>query len=159
MLYEKPTGYAATMVGFPYDDLDRWRSVYPPDVFLSLFGELSEGWQAGVEMLEQAARRHPSERMAEHLRVAMAAGLVFRSVRAQIEFVQKRSSDPARCIRLLEEEIRSATRMLEIVQEDSRIGFEATNQYYFTRCDPIEKVLSCRQLIDRFTAAGGRARG
>src|SRR5690606_33209808 len=33
LLYLKPTHYAATMVGFPYDDLDGWRGQYPKDVF------------------------------------------------------------------------------------------------------------------------------
>ena len=33
LLYQQPTGYSATMVGFPYDDLARWRGPYPPEVF------------------------------------------------------------------------------------------------------------------------------
>ena len=32
-LYLKPTGYSATMVGIPYDDLDKWRGPYPANVF------------------------------------------------------------------------------------------------------------------------------
>ena len=31
-LYLKSTGYHATMVGFPYDDLRSWRGIYPEDI-------------------------------------------------------------------------------------------------------------------------------
>ncbi len=46
LLWEAPTGYRATMVGFPYDDLDGWRAVYPADVFA-----------AQLERLRMALRR------------------------------------------------------------------------------------------------------
>src|SRR5690606_26464584 len=34
LLYDRPTGYKSTMVGFPYDDLEGWRGSYPPEVLL-----------------------------------------------------------------------------------------------------------------------------
>ena len=34
LFWSEPTRYHATMVGFPYDDLDAWRAVYPPEIFI-----------------------------------------------------------------------------------------------------------------------------
>ena len=37
----------------------------------------------------------------------------------------------------------------EIQSRDSRIGFEASNQYYYVTGDLMEKVLNCRDLLAR----------
>ena len=37
---------------------------------------------------------------------------------------------------------------LPIVRGDSRIGFEASNHYYYLPIDIVEKVLLCRQIIE-----------
>src|ERR1017187_8464153 len=44
LLWDEPTGYHASMVGFPYDDLDGWRAVYPPDVFIGQFEKVATGF-------------------------------------------------------------------------------------------------------------------
>ncbi|MFV2067785.1 MAG: hypothetical protein ACC645_12495, partial [Pirellulales bacterium] len=41
LLYWKPTGYKATMVGIPYDDLKRWCGPYPADVFIGQFNRVA----------------------------------------------------------------------------------------------------------------------
>jgi hypothetical protein len=33
--------------------------------------------------------------------------------------------------------------------KDSRLGFEASNQYAYVPLDLVEKVLNCRELLDR----------
>ena len=38
------------MMGFPYDDLDRWRAIYPEDVFEEQFRKLSVGWAKGLDL-------------------------------------------------------------------------------------------------------------
>ncbi|NLC55755.1 MAG: hypothetical protein GX774_02830, partial [Armatimonadetes bacterium] len=54
-LWLQPTGYRATMVGFPYDDLDAWRAVYPPEVFCAQFDKVADGFAAALEELRRAA--------------------------------------------------------------------------------------------------------
>ena len=46
-------------------------------------------------------------------------------------------------IHILDEEIKLACHMHKMMQEDTRIGFEAANQYFFTVNDMMEKVLNC----------------
>ncbi|MDD2479987.1 MAG: hypothetical protein PHS31_08850, partial [Victivallaceae bacterium] len=48
---------------------------------------------------------------------------------------------------LIEEEIELAIRLLNVVRQDSRIGFEASNHYYYTENTLLEKVLNCQNLL------------
>ena len=46
-------------------------------------------------------------------------------------------------IRLLDAEARTAAELLPLTLQDSRIGFESSNQYYYTPLDLVEKVINC----------------
>ena len=50
---------------------------------------------------------------------------------------------------VLKDEIALARRLHGIQSGDSRIGFEASNQYYYVPVDLMEKVLNCRELLSR----------
>jgi hypothetical protein len=147
LLHRTPTGYPSTMVGFPYDDLDGWRAVYPADVFAAQFEKGAAGWRQGLASLQAAIELAPSPALEAERRVAEAAFLHFQSVANQVRFVLARDSDWARCEELLRDEIALARRLFDLVNADSRIGFEATNHYYYTRLDLVEKVLNCRYLL------------
>ena len=57
-----------------------------------------------------------------------------------------------KCAKLQQELIRQerdiARRLYDIVRRDSRIGFEASNHYYYTLNDLREKVLSCELMLE-----------
>jgi hypothetical protein len=152
LLYATPTGYAATMIGFPYDDLDRWRGPYPPEVFAAQFEKVARGWETASAELTTAAERAAPEKARdarEDVLVARAAGLHFRSVANQTRFVMARNSKPAdraTMQRILEDEAAVAKQLFALTRQDSRIGFEASNHYYYLPQDLIEKVINCRHL-------------
>ena len=50
-----------------------------------------------------------------------------------------------------EREIQAARELHQLQVADSRIGFEATNQYYYVPIDLVEKVLVCESIIDRLS--------
>ena len=54
LLFAEPTGYKATMVCFPYDDLASWRGPYPPTVFAEQFEKVADGWAEGLRQFETA---------------------------------------------------------------------------------------------------------
>jgi hypothetical protein len=54
---------------------------------------------------------------------------------------------------LLNAEIDLARQLYDVQSRDSRIGFEATNHYFFVPTDLAEKVLNCRNLLDRWLPA------
>ena len=50
--------------------------------------------------------------------------------------------------RLISAEIAAAKRLHQLQSADSRIGFEATNHYFYVPLDLVEKVVHCRWLLD-----------
>jgi hypothetical protein len=96
------------------------------------------------------------------LRYARAAALYFQAVANQAYFVIARDalakpSDPlppedrqrlrAEIKRRLESEIVLARQLFALVQEDSRLGFEPSCQYFYVPLDLVEKIVNCRWLL------------
>ena len=163
LLYPKPTGYRSTMVGFPYDDVAGWRGNYPADVLASQFETMAIGWQPGLTAFETALAKidDPGKRAIARrdLGVARAVGLHFDSVANQIRFIQARAAllsdsltpsertarvTAARAI--LAAEIDDAKHLFALTRQDPRIGFEASNHYYYLPLDLVEKVVNCEHL-------------
>mgnify|MGYP000468371535 CR=1 FL=1 len=71
VFFGAPTGYAATMVGFPYDALDHWRAIYPPEIFIQQFDKVADGFERALAELEAGQ----PDRALAHL-AAYRAGLI-----------------------------------------------------------------------------------
>jgi hypothetical protein len=148
LLFARPTGYRATMVGIPYDDLDAWRGPYPAEVFIGQLDRLVAKWEEGLVELEGASRAAPPELAAgarRELGVARAAHLHFASVAAQARFVRARGTPAARP--LIEAEAARAKALYALQRQDSRIGYEASNHYYYLPQDLQEKLINCHFLM------------
>lgn len=162
LLHARPTGYRASMVGFPHDDLQGWRGPYPADVFAAQLEKVAAGWGQGLESLQRAVELAPAAQRAAaraDLRLAQAARLHFASSANQTRFVQardvlldsrrstaERTKARQRILSLLDEEIGLARELFALARTDSRIGFEASNHYYYVPLDLVEKVLNCEYL-------------
>ena len=148
-LWPAPTGYKACMVGIPYDDLNAWRAIYPAEVFAAQLEKVAIGFESAVAKV-RAAIADPPAPLAEELRFAEAAAIHFASVANQTRAVVARDGgDNARLGRICDAEAKLATRLHALQSSDSRIGFEASNQYYYTPHDLVEKVINCRWLASR----------
>ena len=167
LLWAVPTGYRATMVGLPYDDLAGWSAPYPPATFIQQMEKVASGFEIGLAMLQDAlARARESLSYMEvrafqgELSVAEAAAIHFRSVVNQARFVQARdrveretrgegrASGRREMRQLLNDEMLLARRLYTIQQADARIGFEATNHYYYVPDDLLEKIINCHHLLE-----------
>jgi len=168
-LWAEPTGYRSSMVGFPYDDLDAWRAVYPAEVFIAQFEKVATGFEhahANMAAAFQACRNQLTldqrTTALQELNVGEASAIHFRSVANQARFVVERrllkeakspasaKSTCANLQRLLRAEIVLARRLHAVQSRDSRIGFEASNQYYYVPVDLAEKVINCHDLLTRW---------
>ena len=152
LLHLNPTGYAASMIGFPYDDLASWRGPYPEDVFEKQFKLVTDGWKQGLATLAAAAdmvQENEKADFAELQTIAEASYCHLRSTYLQIRFVRARDngSDRAVMAECVRGEIELALKLYDIVRRDSRIGFEASNHYYYTLNDLREKVVSCSLIL------------
>jgi hypothetical protein len=171
-LWGESTHYHATMVGFPYDDLDTWRAVYPPEVFIGQLEKVAAGFERAHAKLAASfdtcrGQLTPDQRTAVllELGVGEAASIHFRSGANQARFIRARrrltegkspadvTSARAGLGLLLQAEIALARRLNTIQSRDSRIGFEASNQYYYVSVDLAEKVINCHDLLSRWLPA------
>ncbi len=166
-LYFEPTGYQATMVGIPYDDLDRWRSIYPAEIWIGQMEKVRQGFARGCEAYRKVietcaeANRAKAEREWGTYR---AAELHFTSCVAQGRFILARErfrtatddagreAARAEMARLAREELATAKELLPLVRADSRIGYECSNHYFYIPQDLREKILCCRAVLERLGA-------
>jgi hypothetical protein len=165
LLCPQPTKYRATMVGFPYDDLDGWRAIYPAEVLAGQFEKIATGWDEGLALVQTATEKAkvPSEQanLREDAGLAEAAGLHFRSTASQVRFLMARNALLSGSLKAGERqaqiegirqaataEIQTAKRLFTLVCQDSRIGFEASNHYYYLPLDLVEKVVNCDYVLN-----------
>jgi hypothetical protein len=92
LLWGEPTGYQATMIGFPYDDLEGWRAVYPAEGFIAQFDKISAGFDQAIATLKLALQANQkqlqiAERRAAAEELNVAEAVHFRSTANQARFV------------------------------------------------------------------------
>lgn len=144
----RETGYEATMIGYPYDNLEKWASIYPVNVYEKEYGLLCEGWTKGFAKLQKLQGKHAE--LDEVILMAAAADCQFRSTYHHIQFVGRR--DEAReqglelprqeLLYLIQGERKVVETLMALRMEDSRIGYESSNQYFYTMQDLREKMIN-----------------
>lgn len=151
----RPTGYHAAMILFPYDDYRSWCGDYAPDRVQRRFAKMAALWQDGLATLTRAvAEVAPQKTRFALLDLAIAETCYthFQSTANQLEFYMLRetASDNEslkRMREIAEQEISLAQRQFVIARDHSVIAYEASNHYYYTPLDLVEKVLNCRYVI------------
>ena len=156
-LLKLPSGYNATMVGLPYDDLKKWCSVYPADVWISQMAKAAEGFGRGVEILKEAMQvvddnhrsklenlYHRAEMVRIHLQSSAEQG---RFVAARNDYyfarnnaVRKANIEAMRQACAAQREL--ITDALKIVVRNSSIGYESSNHYFYLPIDLVESYIS-----------------
>jgi hypothetical protein len=158
----RPTGLAPGMILFPYDAYNSWKGAYPAAIAQELMAKLARRWGEGVAVLERIGASAGKEAALE-LAIARTCHTHFESTANQLEFYLLRDEAPA-ATPMREKEIRA--RLLEIAgresglarlqfmvtRQQSLIGYEASNHYYYTPVDLLEKMLNCEQVIGELRA-------
>ncbi|PSL33705.1 hypothetical protein [Dyadobacter jiangsuensis] len=167
LLWSKPTGYKASMVGLPYDDVNSWRANYPVEIFISQMQKVARRFEHAQAELrrETAGLKLPAElrkALTDECGVAETIAIHYGSVANQASFVVARDKlaiekDQRKAMELiaaiegvLRNEITLAKRMAQLQGGDSRLGFEASNHYFYVCNDLAEKVINCRDLLDHW---------
>ena len=84
--------------------------------------------------------------------MAHAAYCLFKSSLNQIRFIRARDSGRySDAVIAAEDELLITRKMLELMNKNAAIGYEAANHYYFSKGQLAEKVINCRYIIDVFT--------
>ena len=144
-LYLEPTELKSTMTGFPFDDIDSWREIYPKEVYIEQWKNLSEGWKKGLDMLENLPEN-------DYKQSAIGGYLLFRSSYLQSLFVDARDKgDKETMLYVAREERKNAKQFYELMYNNPRFGYEASNHYYFTKSQLIEKIINCEYIIEKLS--------
>lgn len=153
----RPTGYTATMVGLPYDNLDTWRAVYPTDIWVQLMDRCAQGFHDGTQLLQKArdiAPRKYRKALDAEIRRMQTVHIHLKSGAEQGRFIDARNRlstakteaerTKFRCImqKALETERSLIIQMLPIASSDSSIGYESSNQYFYIPLDLAEALAS-----------------
>ncbi len=156
-LFIRPTQYAATMVGLPYDDLELWRAVYPTSVWLQLMDQSAQGFYEGAQLLKKAlvqAEKKFHKVLETEIRRMQAVYIHLQSGAEQGRFIDARNryakaqteAERQECLQTMRQalamERQLITEMLPIVCQDSSIGYESSNQYFYIPLDLVEAMAS-----------------
>ncbi len=145
--YAKKTGFVATMVCFPYDDIDRWKSSFPEETFEKYFGMMTDEWAEGLEVLKQLPTEliDANPVLKELWDSAEAAYCNLRTEYLQFRFVRMRDgrTEGVDMIANLNEQIEITTRCANIAAHNPTIGYESSNHYYINRASLCEKIVNC----------------
>lgn len=138
-----PEEKSSTMVCYAYDDYEAWIYPYPYEVYTSQLEKLLDGWQKGIDILSALPQ---TEKIAELVRYAKAAQSHFTADLLQTKFAKyKREGDKAGMKWCVEAEKRNAEALLTLIREDGRIAYEASNHYFYTERNLLEKILRMGQ--------------
>ncbi len=130
----------STMVCYAYDDYENWTQPYPVDIYLSQYEKLLTEWEKGLALLQGDF----CEKVCELMTFAKGAFAHFKSDYLQTKFAKlkrNRAENSEEIARLLYEEKANAQMLLNLLYKDGRIGFEASNHYYYTDRNLVEKII------------------
>ncbi len=156
LLYLDPTGYTVSMTCYVFDDMENWRGDYPLEVYENQYAKICSKWKEGLDLLEQEIGT-PEQCPSELNVMAHAAYCLYKSGLNQIHFYQARAKqDRQTMLEMAKEELVCTEQMLSLMRMNAAIGFEAANQYYFSKGQLREKILNCHYVMDRLKREMGQ---
>ena len=141
LLYRERTGLKATMVCFPYDDIDGWLGgKFTAEEYKQKLHALVSEWRVGLEALQGV---QGNAQYAELKMMAETVYLNLKSLLVQFLYNEGKEQENAQALLpLLDEEEYLAKALYALASKDARIGYEASNHYYFTQNTFLEKLIN-----------------
>ena len=135
----EPEEKGSTMVCFSYDDVESWVEPYGANVYLSQMDVVCYFWKEGIELLEKAEKNAKTE---ELLRYANTVYCHYLSDILQTKLALcKREGDKTGMLQCTTLEKENAKKLLTLMRSDAKIGYEASNHYFYTERNLIEKII------------------
>ena len=137
----KPTGYEASMVGYPYDDVQKWAGIYPVSVYEEEYRQLITLWEKGLCALSKY--QGADQQLDEMILMGQVVLRQYESAYHHIRFNRLRENrDSDGMLRVIEEEMETVFDLMKLRCMDSRIGYESSNHYFYTMQDLKEKIVN-----------------
>ena len=137
----------SAMVGLSFDDYENWIKPYPYEVYVSEYKRLLFHWKKGLKIL-RTMQGNPAA--AETLLFAEAAYLHFEADLLQTEFSyykRKENFNAERLLKITRRALRATKELMLLQSRDARIGYEASNHYFYNKRTLTEKIVNCKNII------------
>ena len=138
----------STMVCYAFDDYENWTKPYPTSVYLSQYEKLLDSWRKGCELLKDFG----TGKTLELKLFAEGAYAHFLSDYLQTKFsvLKKNLAANKELIKnLIGQEKKNTKQLLDLLYVNACVGFEASNHYFYTDRNLIEKILLLNKLYKR----------
>lgn len=149
----EPGDEKSTMVCFSFDDIESYSYPFGPEVYISQMKKTVDGMRAADKRLCGLSLSSPAAR--ELYLGVKGALLQYEAALNHATFtMMKRAGFPdvRAAIRLADAEADCVRRLYKLVSSDARMGFEATNHYYYNENTLLLKLVN----LDRVKAALAR---
>ncbi len=136
---------SSCMVAYSWDDYQTWITNYPFKTYCNQFQKLLKEWGKGLELLDGTH----GELANEVKTLATVSYLHFEYELLHTLYAyykQDVKKYKAELLDVFDKVIANALKTIEFVFADARIGFEASNHYYYNVHNLIEKVINTKKL-------------
>lgn len=139
----------STMVCFTFDDYENWSAPYGLEVYTAQMSKLAESWGVGVAEIK---RRRGNAAYEEFKRVAEVCHIHFANAAAFASFTAlkcdaRKNAD--KLLALVQGEEERTARLYELTGADAKIGYEATNHYFYNANSLLEKLVNLHNIRER----------
>lgn len=144
IFFEKPSGMAATMTAFPYDDTKTWGDKYSIDIMIAQYEKLCALWKEGLELIKDMP-------VCEFSDMAHYGYSLFASSLNQLRYYKNRDEDGSGYDTddIIREEMKLTKEVYKLAVRNCCIGYEAANHYYVSKTMLAEKLIQCDYLLNR----------
>ena len=142
----------STMVCFAFDDYETWIEPYPIDVYLSQYEKLLTRWKEGLSALAGIQTKDKTPKTEELQLYSETAYAHFYSDYLQTRFSVLKNNvkkNRAEIEEVLKESLQNTKKLIGLMHRDAKIGFEASNHYFYTDRNLVEKILNVQRLQDK----------
>ncbi len=138
-----PNNRQSTMVCFTFDDHESWTKPYGLEIYISQMEKLTACWKRGLDLLPQTG----NSAYEELKRYAEVGYIQFKAAEnlAKFTLLKERGGELAPVI---QSEKTLTERLLFLISEDAKIGFEMTNHYFYNRNLLLEKLVNLSVLLN-----------
>ena len=142
-----PEKKESAMIGLSFDDLEKWTTIYPYEAFVSETEKMLLLWKEGIDILDGATK---TKRVDELLLFSLVA---YRHL--ECDLLQTKYAFMKRDINKYRGELKdliksakeNAKALLVLSSKDARVGYEASNHYFYTPNLLKEKLINCDKLL------------
>ena len=139
----------STMVCYSFDDYENWIKPYSIEVYLSQYEKLIKNWEEGCKTLDNVN----SPALSQLKIFAKVALCHFKSSYLQTSFAYSKrniAKNKTQLKTIIKSEKDNAILLLDMLYKNACVGFEASNHYYYTDRNIIEKILLMDSFLDKF---------